>query len=117
MLLESMLDNADDDQIDNNNRAIKTNHHLSNKAPSNTDSNGVFLLLNANEHLTVSQHYHYIIQIHLSNSISLARLTMNLDFIRQLKCSSQDPSVKCVSIIGNTGDGKSSYIKSSLFQW
>ncbi|CAF3400423.1 unnamed protein product [Rotaria sp. Silwood1] len=60
----------------------------------NTDSNGVFLLLNAQEHLTVNN---------------------ELDFIRQLKSSSQDPNVKCISIIGNTGDGKSYTLNQVFF--
>jgi hypothetical protein len=54
MLLESMLDNVDEDQRDNN-RAIKNNNRLSHKSQSNNGSNGVFLLLDANEHLTVSK--------------------------------------------------------------
>ena len=53
MLLESMLDNEDEDQIDSN-RAIKNTNRLSQKSQSNNGSNGVFLLLDANEHLTVS---------------------------------------------------------------
>ncbi|CAF0922981.1 unnamed protein product [Rotaria sp. Silwood1] len=60
----------------------------------NTDSNGVFLLLNAQEHLTVNNEF---------------------DFIRQLKSSSQDPNVKCISIIGNTGDGKSYTLNQVFF--
>jgi hypothetical protein len=54
LLLDSMIDNEDDeDQIDNN-RAIKKTNRLSQKFPSNNESNDVFLLLNANEQLTVS---------------------------------------------------------------
>jgi hypothetical protein len=52
MLLESMLDNVDNDQVDNN-RATKNTNRLSHKSQSNNASNGVFLLLDANEHLTV----------------------------------------------------------------
>ncbi|CAF1118512.1 unnamed protein product [Rotaria magnacalcarata] len=93
MLLESMLDNEADDR--NNNHQTNRNHNrLSHKSSANTDSNGVFLLLNASEHLTV-------------NSES--------DFIRQFKCSQQDPKVKCVSIIGNTGDGKSYTLNQVFF--
>jgi hypothetical protein len=53
MLLESLLDNDDEDQIDNN-RAIKKTNRLSQKFQSNNDSNDAFLLLDAHEHLTVS---------------------------------------------------------------
>ncbi|CAF4934108.1 unnamed protein product, partial [Rotaria socialis] len=35
--------------------------------------------------------------------------------IRQFKCSQQDPKVKCVSIIGNTGDGKSYTLNQVFF--
>jgi len=56
MLLESMIDNLDEDQTDNN-RTINKNHRLSHKSQSDTDSNGVFLLLDANEHLTVTQYF------------------------------------------------------------
>ncbi|CAF3563654.1 unnamed protein product [Rotaria sordida] len=62
--------------------------------PLNTNSNGVFLLLDAHEHLTVNNEF---------------------DFIRQLQCSSQDSSVKCISIIGNTGDGKSYTLNQVFF--
>lgn len=37
------------------------------------------------------------------------------DFIRQFQCSQQDPKVKCVSIIGNTGDGKSYTLNQVFF--
>ncbi|CAF4755670.1 unnamed protein product, partial [Rotaria sp. Silwood1] len=96
MLLESMLDNDSDDQR-NNHHAMRNNtnnNRLPHKSPINTDSNGVFLLLNAQEHLTVNN---------------------ELDFIRQLKSSSQDPNVKCISIIGNTGDGKSYTLNQVFF--
>jgi hypothetical protein len=56
MLLESMIDNVDEDHTDNN-RSINKNHRLSHKSQSDTDSNGVFLLLDANEHLTVTQYF------------------------------------------------------------
>ena len=51
LLSDSMID--DEDQIDNN-RAIKKTNRLSQKFQSNNESNDVFLLLNANEQLTVS---------------------------------------------------------------
>jgi hypothetical protein len=54
MLLESMLDNEDEDHIDNN-HAIKKPTRSSQKFQSNNDSNDVFLLLDANEHLTVTE--------------------------------------------------------------
>jgi hypothetical protein len=53
MLIESMLDNVDEDQT-NNNRATKKTNRLSQKLQSNNDSNNVFLLLDAHEHLTVN---------------------------------------------------------------
>ncbi len=56
MLLESMIDNLDEDHTDNN-RTINKNHRLSHKSQSDADSNGVFLLLDANEHLTVTQYF------------------------------------------------------------
>ncbi|CAF0831103.1 unnamed protein product [Rotaria sordida] len=62
--------------------------------PLNTNSNEVFLLLDAHEHLTVNNEF---------------------DFIRQLQCSSQDSNVKCISIIGNTGDGKSYTLNQVFF--
>ncbi len=36
-------------------------------------------------------------------------------FLRRLKSSSQDPTVKCVSIVGNTGDGKSYTLNKVFF--
>ncbi|CAF3548356.1 unnamed protein product, partial [Rotaria socialis] len=93
MLLESMLDNEADDQ-NNNHQTTRNHNRLSHKSSANTDSNGVFLLLNASEHLTVNSEF---------------------DFIRQFKCSQQDPKVKCVSIIGNTGDGKSYTLNQVFF--
>jgi hypothetical protein len=58
MLRESMLDHRDEDQTDNK-HAPKNNNRLSHKNHSTTDSNGVLLLLDANEHLTVSFVYNY----------------------------------------------------------
>ncbi|CAF2386562.1 unnamed protein product [Rotaria sp. Silwood2] len=95
MLLESMLDNDSDDQKNNHHvNRTNNNNRNSHKPSTNTDSNGVFLLLNAQEHLTVNH---------------------ESDFIRQLKCSTQDPQVKCISIIGNTGDGKSYALNQVFF--
>ena len=37
------------------------------------------------------------------------------DFRRQLKSTSDDPNVKCISIIGNTGDGKSHTLNQVFF--
>jgi zinc finger FYVE domain-containing protein 1 len=37
------------------------------------------------------------------------------EFLQQLKASSQDPTVKCVSIVGNTGDGKSYTLNKVFF--
>ncbi|CAF4303403.1 unnamed protein product, partial [Adineta steineri] len=93
MLLDSMIDNDDEDQIDNK-RTTKKNHRQSQKLQPNADSNGVFLLLDANEHLTVNN---------------------KEDFISQLQSPSPDPLVKCVSIIGNTGDGKSYTLNQVFF--
>ncbi|CAF1363747.1 unnamed protein product, partial [Adineta steineri] len=93
MLLDSMIDNDDEDQIDNK-RTTKKTHRQSQKLQSNADSNGVFLLLDANEHLTVNN---------------------KEDFISQLQSPSPDPLVKCVSIIGNTGDGKSYTLNQVFF--
>jgi zinc finger FYVE domain-containing protein 1 len=39
----------------------------------------------------------------------------SFDFLKQLKSSSQDPTVKCVSIVGNTGDGKSHALNQVFF--
>ncbi len=52
MLIESMLDDGDNDQRDSHN-TIKTNNRLSQQNQSNIDSNKGFLLLDANEHLSV----------------------------------------------------------------
>ncbi|CAF0821645.1 unnamed protein product [Adineta steineri] len=93
MLLDSMIDNDDEDQIDNK-RTTKKTHRQSQKLQPNADSNGVFLLLDANEHLTVNN---------------------KEDFISQLQSPSPDPLVKCVSIIGNTGDGKSYTLNQVFF--
>ncbi|CAF3510717.1 unnamed protein product [Rotaria socialis] len=72
----------------------RTSHEHYQPNPANTDSNEVFLLLDGDEHLTVNSEF---------------------DFIRQFKCSQQDPKVKCVSIIGNTGDGKSYTLNQVFF--
>ncbi|CAF0821626.1 unnamed protein product [Adineta steineri] len=73
-------------------KQISNTDHQQN--PSDTKSNGVFLLLDANEHLTVNN---------------------KEDFISQLQSPSPDPLVKCVSIIGNTGDGKSYTLNQVFF--
>ncbi|CAF1075055.1 unnamed protein product [Adineta steineri] len=85
MLLESMLDDGENDQSDKiNNRLLQQNH---------TDSNRGFLLLDANEHLTINN---------------------ESEFLRRLK-SDKDLCVKCVSVIGNTGDGKSYTLNQVFF--
>jgi hypothetical protein len=56
MLLDSMIEDAHDDQIDNN-RAMRKPNRLSHKFQSNTESNDVFLLLDGDEHLTVCYFY------------------------------------------------------------
>jgi len=53
MLLESMLDDGDHNQQDNQ-QIIKNNNRLPQQNQSNIDSNKGFLLLDNNEHLTVS---------------------------------------------------------------
>ncbi len=53
MLLESMLDDSENDQRDSH-LSIKNNNRLQQQNQSNIDSNRGFLLLDANEHLTVS---------------------------------------------------------------
>ncbi|CAM4930270.1 unnamed protein product [Rotaria socialis] len=72
----------------------RTSHGHYQPNPANTDSNEVFLLLDGDEHLTVNSEF---------------------DFIRQFKCLQQDSKVKCVSIIGNTGDGKSYTLNQVFF--
>jgi hypothetical protein len=57
MLFDSMID---DDQIDNN-RAMKKTNRLSQKS----ESNDVFLLLDADEHLTVCHCYSIIVIHHI----------------------------------------------------
>lgn len=58
MLLESMLETEDNEH--NNNHQTNRNHNrLSHKSSVNAESDGVFLLLNANEHLTVSDIFQY----------------------------------------------------------
>ncbi|UJR09856.1 hypothetical protein I4U23_014078 [Adineta vaga] len=90
MLLESMLDEEKNDQPDNH-LSSKTTNRLSHQSAS--DANRGFLLLDANEHLTVNT---------------------ESEFLRRLKCD-RDLSVKCVSIIGNTGDGKSYTLNQVFF--
>ncbi|CAF0874456.1 unnamed protein product [Adineta ricciae] len=87
MLLESMIDDRENDQVDT--------HHLPSKSvqQSNSESTRGFLLLDANEHLTVNT---------------------ESEFLRRLRAD-KDLSVKCVSIIGNTGDGKSHTLNQVFF--
>jgi zinc finger FYVE domain-containing protein 1 len=87
MLLESMLDDGDHDQI------MKTTNRLPQQTQSNINSNKGFLLLDNNEHLTINN---------------------ESEFLRRLKCE-KDLSVKCISIIGNTGDGKSYTLNQVFF--
>ena len=54
MLLESMFDNDENDQHDEHS-TIKKNNNLSRQNQPNTMFNREFLLIDANEHLTVSK--------------------------------------------------------------
>ncbi|CAM4913980.1 unnamed protein product [Rotaria socialis] len=88
MLLESMLEDSEHDQ-----HTIKTNNRLLQQNQSNIDLRKEFLLFDADEHLTVNN---------------------ESEFFHSLKCV-KDLSVKCVSIIGNTGDGKSYTLNQVFF--
>ncbi|CAF3018527.1 unnamed protein product, partial [Rotaria sp. Silwood2] len=92
MLLESMIDANENDQQDNH-HTVKTDNTLSQQDQSNNDSQKEFLLFDANENLTINNEF---------------------EFFHCLKCEN-DVSVKCVSIIGNTGDGKSYTLNQVFF--
>ena len=79
MLLDSMIDNDIDDH-GTNRQTIQNNNRLPHKSSSASDSNGVFLLLDANEHLTVSEHM--ISKREKKTSIDkIFRLIMNLNLL------------------------------------
>ena len=68
MLLHSMMegvddddddDDNDDDQVNNNVPMRKSNRSSSHRSSSNNESSDVFLLLDANEHLTVCQSFSF----------------------------------------------------------
>ncbi|CAF1114250.1 unnamed protein product, partial [Rotaria sordida] len=87
MLLESMIDDNENDHT------IKSDNCLSQQNQSDSDSQKEFLLFDTNEHLTINN---------------------ESEFLHRLKCE-KDLSVKCISIIGNTGDGKSYTLNQVFF--
>ncbi|UJR36247.1 hypothetical protein I4U23_028979 [Adineta vaga] len=72
----------------------RSNKNNEGNPTTKTNSNDVFLLLDANEHLTIDNED---------------------EFTRQLRATSKGLPVKCVSIIGNTGDGKSFTLNQVFF--
>ncbi|CAF0817462.1 unnamed protein product [Didymodactylos carnosus] len=93
LLLESMLD--DEDTPSAISKKKQDHHRNKHDEKREEDGGGGLLLLDAKEHLTVNNEQ---------------------DFLRKLQCEQTDLNVKCLSIIGNTGDGKSHTLNQIFFK-